>query len=72
MSRKRQFLEGGKAGIEAPASKQSSHERQLEDEVAKLTTALEMIRTEAAMVRLAGQARPLTQRAVAMHSPRPR
>lgn len=37
---KRQFLEGGKAGIEAGKSKPSSRELQLEDEVAELTQAL--------------------------------
>lgn len=37
---KRQFLEGGKAGIEAGKSKPSSREKQLEDEVAGLTQAL--------------------------------
>src|SRR5680860_1601871 len=37
---KRQFLEGGKAGIEAGKSKPSTHERQGEDEVAELTQAL--------------------------------
>lgn len=37
---KRQFLEGGKAGIEAGKSKPSTREQQLEDEVAELTTAL--------------------------------
>ena len=34
-----QFLEGGKAGIEAGTSKPSTHEQQLEDEVAELTQA---------------------------------
>ena len=37
---KRQFLEAGKAGIQAGKSKPSSREQQLEDEVADLTTAL--------------------------------
>ncbi len=37
---KRQFLEGGKAGIEAGKAKPSSREQQLADEVAELTTAL--------------------------------
>ena len=37
---KRQFLEGGKAGIEAGKSKPTSREQQLEDEVAELTQAL--------------------------------
>lgn len=37
---KRQFLEGGKAGIEAGKSKPSTREQQLEDEVAELTQAL--------------------------------
>lgn len=37
---KRQFLEGGKAGIEAGKSKPSSREQQLEEEVADLTQAL--------------------------------
>ena len=37
---KRQFLEGGKAGIEAGKSKPSTREQQLEDEVVELTTAL--------------------------------
>jgi len=36
----RQFLEGGKAGIEAGKSKPSTREQQLEDEVAELTQAL--------------------------------
>ncbi|SDZ17827.1 hypothetical protein [Tessaracoccus flavus] len=35
-----QFLEGGKAGIEAGKSKPTSREQQLEDEVAELTQAL--------------------------------
>ena len=37
---KRQFLEGGKAGIVAGESKPTSREQQLEDEVAELTHAL--------------------------------
>jgi len=37
---KRQFLEGGKAGLEAGKSKPSSREQQLEEEVADLTQAL--------------------------------
>lgn len=37
---KRQFLEGGKAGIEAGKSKPSTREQRLEDEVAELTQAL--------------------------------
>ena len=37
---KRQFLEGGKAGIEAGKSRPSSCEQQLEDEVTELTQAL--------------------------------
>ena len=37
---KRQFLEAGKAGIQAGKSKPSSREQQLEEEVADLTTAL--------------------------------
>ncbi len=37
---KRQFLEGGTAGIEAGKSKPTSREQQLEAEVAELTTAL--------------------------------
>ena len=37
---KRQFLEGGKVGIEAGKSKPTSREQQLEDEVAELTQAL--------------------------------
>ena len=37
---KRQFLEGGKAGIEAGKVKPSTHEQQLEDEVVELTQAL--------------------------------
>ena len=37
---KRQFLEGGKAGIEAKKSRPSTREQQLEDEVAELTQAL--------------------------------
>ena len=36
---KRQFLEAGKAGIEAGKSKLSTREQRLEDEVAELTTA---------------------------------
>jgi len=37
---KRQFLEGGKAGIEAGKSKRSTRQQPLEDEVAELTQAL--------------------------------
>lgn len=37
---KRQFIEGGRAGLEAGKSKPSSREQQLEDEVAELTQAL--------------------------------
>ncbi len=37
---KRQFLEGGKTGIEAGKSKPISREQQLEDEVAELTQVL--------------------------------
>ncbi|MDS0244292.1 helix-turn-helix domain-containing protein [Microbacterium kitamiense] len=37
---KRQFLEGGKAGIETGKSKPTSREQQLEDEVAEFTQAL--------------------------------
>ncbi len=37
---KRQFLEGGKADIQAGKSKPSTREQQLEDEVAELTQAL--------------------------------
>ena len=39
---KRQFLEGGKAGIEAGKSKPSTREQQLEDEVAELTALTEI------------------------------
>ena len=37
---KRQFLEGGKLGLETGKSKPSSREQQLEEEVAELTQAL--------------------------------
>jgi transposase len=37
---KRQFLEAGRAGLEAGKSKPSSREQQLQDEVAELTQAL--------------------------------
>ena len=37
---KRQFLEGGKLGLETGKSKPSSREKQLEEEVAELTQAL--------------------------------
>jgi len=37
---KRQFLEGGKAGIETGKAKPSTRKQQLEDEVAELTQAL--------------------------------
>src|SRR5699024_7270792 len=37
---KRQFLKGGKAGLETGKSKPSSREQQLEEEVADLTQAL--------------------------------
>ena len=55
---KRQFLEGGKAGIEAGKSKPSSREQQLEDEVAELTGASPVDRSRPGGAPPTGPARP--------------
>src|SRR5660398_199952 len=59
---KRQFLEGGKAGIEAGKSKPSSREQQLEDEVVELTQAVGEVADEIRLCkkRAEGRLRPST------------
>ncbi len=54
---KRQFLEGGRTGIEAGKSKPSSREQQLETEVADLTQALGQAHLEARVWKKSAEAR---------------